>query len=47
MWISKKKYKQLNKRIAELQQQVKMQQFTLEMCKKVDTSALELRKETA
>lgn len=39
MWISKKHYEYINKRIAELERQVKIQQLTLEMCKKVDMAA--------
>lgn len=42
MMISRRRYNYLRKRIAELEQQVKIQQFTLEMCKKIDTSAMEI-----
>ncbi len=42
MWISRKYYNALNERIAEQKQQLKYQQFMLEVCKKVDMSAKEL-----
>lgn len=45
MWISKKEYASMQKKIADLEKQVKYQQLTIEMCKKVDTTALELRNE--
>lgn len=45
MIISRRRYNYLRKRIAELEQQVKIQQFTLEMCKKIDTSAMEITME--
>ena len=35
----------MQKKIADLEKQVKYQQLTIEMCKKVDTTALELRNE--
>ena len=45
MKISKKKYKELTERIADLEKQVKYQQLAIEMCKKVDLMALEVREE--
>ena len=43
MWISKKEYASMQKKIADLEKQVEYQQLTIEMCKKVDTAALEVR----
>lgn len=43
--ITKKRYNELIERIAELKQQVKYQQFTIEMCKKIDTSTTEIKQE--
>lgn len=42
MWLSRKKYLELKKRIAELEKQVEIQQLTLKMCEKTDLSARQL-----
>ena len=41
MWISKKRYKKIKKKIADLERQVQSQLFTIEMCRKIDSSASE------
>ena len=39
VWLSRKKYLELKKRIAELEKQIEIQQLTLKMCEKTDLSA--------
>lgn len=44
MWISKRRYRNLKREVAELRKMVEYQQFILEMCKKIDMSAKELKR---
>lgn len=45
MWLSRKRYQELKKRITELEKQVEIQQLTLRMCEKTDLYAHELIEE--
>lgn len=45
LWLSRKRYLELKKRIAELEKQVEIQQLTLRMCEKTDLSARQLIEE--
>lgn len=44
MWISKRRYRNLKREVVELRKMVEYQQFILEMCKKIDMSAKELKR---
>ena len=42
MWLSRKKYLELKKRIAELEKQIEIKQLNLQMCEKTALSARQL-----